>query len=54
MIDNLTKELETVKKTASDNASAIESLRSDLTKATEDITKAYKEAISAAINSTYV
>lgn len=50
MIDNLTKELETVKKTASDNASTIEALRSDLAKATEDITKAYKEAITSAIN----
>lgn len=50
LIDNLTKELETVKKTASDNASAIETLRSDLTKATDDITKAYKEAITSAIN----
>ena len=50
LIDNLTKELETVKKTASDNASAIKALRSDLTKATEDITKAYKEAITSAIN----
>ncbi len=50
LIDNLTKELESVKKTASDNATAIETLRSDLTKATEGITKAYKDAISAAIN----
>lgn len=50
LIDKLTKELETVKKTASDNAAAIETLRSDLSKATEDITKAYKEAITSAIN----
>lgn len=50
LIDNLTKELETVKKTASDNAAAIEALRSNLAKATEDITKAYKEAITSAIN----
>ena len=42
--------MESVKKTASDNASAIETLRSDLSKATEDITKAYKDAISTAIN----
>lgn len=50
LIDKLTKELETVKKTASDNAAAIETLRSDLSKATEDITKAYKKAITSAIN----
>ena len=50
LIDNLTKELESVKKAASDNASAINSLRSDLTAATESVTKAYKDAIAAAIN----
>ena len=50
LIVKLNSQIESVGKTAADNADAIESLRSDLNDAAEGITKAYRDAIATAIN----